>query len=109
MAKRIFVPAGAFEDIRALIRLSAEQLEALVQLFALPDSVSAQRKKFVDTIAETLKIPHHVAQSVVMVCHFVLLAMEETRGRDANVVRDIIDDVREFLAERAPDTERQEL
>lgn len=96
MAKHLILPKSAFKDVRSLLRLDASQLRALEELFATPECISPTSPAFVQKVSERLRLDATSAESVSLVCQFLLTVVEE--GHPA---AEVLDDVREFVAQNA--------
>ncbi|MEX0702015.1 MAG: hypothetical protein WD069_07960 [Planctomycetales bacterium] len=103
MAKRLVFPIAASADVLALVRLTPQQLRQLVELFSTADSAHPLRAEFINSIAETLRLPVSDARSVVAVLHCLLIPRDDSQHPDPAYARDLIDDLREFVDQQAPD------
>ncbi len=103
MVKRVDLPPDALDDVCTLVRLSADQLTALVELFSTAESAFPLTETFIAKVAEELRVSIEDARSVVVVCHFILLH-SEAQG-DEGFISDVLRDVREFLENSLPKDE----
>jgi hypothetical protein len=101
MPKHLILPKVAFKDIKALLRLDIDQLRALANLFATPECISPTSPGFIQKVADRLRLDTPSASSIGLVCQFLLSVVEE-----GHPVSEILDDVREFVANTAPSDEK---
>jgi hypothetical protein len=99
--KHLILPKSASRDVRSLLRLDTDQLRALRHLFATPESIPPTSTGFIQKVAEQLHLDTPGAKSIVVVCQFLLTVVEE--GHPAS---EIVDDIREFVAQADPAEER---
>lgn len=102
MPKHLMLPKNAYKDVKPFLQLDAEQLRALATLFATAESVSATDSGFLQKVSERLRLPRPAAESVVLVCQFFL-----TVAQDGHSASEILDDVREFVAQTAPSQDKE--
>jgi hypothetical protein len=94
VAKHLFLPKTAMEDIAPLLRLDEEKLRALAECFASSDSILPSRPGFVQKVANRLPIALGDAESIVVVCNFLLSVVDE-----GNPYQEVLDDLREFVVQ----------
>lgn len=110
MAKRMIVPAEAMDDIRRLLLLQPQQLNALAGLFELAEAAFPLRTKFINRVAETLNVAIETARSVVVVVHFLLLRRNQDSAAEfSKVASDIWGDIRDYIAGKTDLVDRQAL
>lgn len=109
MLRCLRVPPGALDDIRELILLDRDQLQNLDRLFSMARSASPLKNEFVSEVAESLHISVARAQSIVVVCHLLLLAPEDTEQVSEDRARDVIDDLKDFIGEHEVEADRPKL
>lgn len=95
--KHLILPKSAFKDVRSLLRLDEEKLHVLGDLFATSDSISATSTDFIQKVAQRLGLDAAAVHSAVIVCQFLLTVVE-----DDHPPKEVLDDVREFVALNAP-------
>ncbi|HKW86291.1 MAG TPA: hypothetical protein VJM82_04400 [Nitrospiraceae bacterium] len=96
MARHLALPKSAFEDVKSVIRLDADKLRALADFFGTAASIRPSSPDFVRNVAERLDLDMPTAESIVLVCQFLLTVVEE-----GNPSQEILNDVREFVAQHA--------
>jgi hypothetical protein len=92
VGRHVILPKTALDDVAALVQLHGQQLRALADCFASPESVSATSPEFIQRVSDRLKIGSEKAEMVVLVCQFLLTVVE-----DGNPVREVLDDVRGYI------------
>lgn len=96
MARHITLPSTAFNDVKSLLRLDEDKLRALGDLFSTSASIAPHAADFMREVTERLDIDTPTAESVVLVCQFLLTVVEE-----GNRPQDILNDVHEFVTQHA--------
>jgi hypothetical protein len=95
------LPKSAFRDVRQLLQLDEEKLRALDALFGTSESISPSSPGFIQKVGNRLHLETSAVQSIVLVCRFLLTVVEE-----GHPPREIVDDVREFVSQNAPNDEK---
>lgn len=93
---RLILPKAASTDVKAFLRLEDEKLQALAELFSTAASISPHRPEFIRDVAKRLRLDHPTAESVVLVCQFLLSCVEGGSRPD-----DILNDLQEFVTQHA--------
>lgn len=93
---RLILPSNAFDDVSALLRLDEEQFRALIELFGKPASI-VPNADFMQEVATRLHLDTSTAESIVLVCQFLLTVAEDGDPR-----AEILKDLREFVVRNAP-------
>ena len=101
MPRHVILPKNAFKDVKSLIRLEGDKVRALDELFATSASISPSRPEFVRRVSDQLRIEVPTAESVVLVCQFLLTVVEE-----GHPPAEILNDVREFVVQYASPEEK---
>lgn len=101
VARHLILPKSAFKDVKSLIRLEEENLRALGDLFGTAASLTPHSPEFIRQVAERLGLDTPTAESIILVCQFLLTVVEE-----GNPPPEILNDVREFLAQFASPEEK---
>jgi hypothetical protein len=99
--RHLMLPKTAFKDVKSVLRLEVEKLRALDALFATSASISPSRPEFIRRVSEKLTLDSLTAASVVLVCQFLLTVAE-----GGHAPAEILDDVREFVAQFSSPEER---
>jgi hypothetical protein len=95
VAKHLFLPKTAMDDIAPLLRLDDAKLRALADCFASSDSILPSRPGgFVQKVANRLPIGLDAAESIMVVCNFLLSVVDE-----GNPFQEVLDDLREFVVQ----------
>ena len=109
MAKRMIVPAEAMDDIRRLLLLQPNQLDALAGLFELAESAFPLRTKFINRVAEALVVDIETARSFVVVVHFLVRKNQDAAADVSQVASEIWSDIRDYIAGKTDLVDRQPL
>lgn len=83
---------------RSLLRLGGERLRVLADLFGTSRSAPAHGDEFVHEMAQRLGLDRPTAESIALVCQFLLTVVES-----GHAPGDILRDVRDFVTENAPE------
>src|SRR5437016_4828942 len=73
---RLVLPKAAFKDVRAFLRLDITQFRALDELFSSAASIAPRRPEFISDVAKQLQADEVTAESVVLVCQFLLTVVD---------------------------------
>jgi hypothetical protein len=98
---RLILPKTAFKDVKSFLRLEEGKLRALEELFGTPASIATRRPEFIREVAKQLHLDIPTTDSVVLVCQFLLTVVEE-----GNPPEEILNDLREFVAQHASPEEK---
>jgi hypothetical protein len=107
MVRRVRFPTEALDDISVLLRLTNQQFQTLDKLFSSGESAFPLRNPFVEKVASELSVSSDEAGSIVAVCHFLL--RDDDALDDASFVDEMLVDLREFLEQNLPESERESL
>jgi hypothetical protein len=94
--RRLTLPSAAFQDVQSLLRLDEEKLRTLADLFGTSASINPHTPDFIRKVTERLQLDTPTVESIVLVCQFLLTVVEQ-----GNPPQDILNDVREFVAQHA--------
>lgn len=98
--RHLILPRSAFKDVKAVLRLEEEKLRTLGDLFGTSASLSPRSPEFIREVSERLRLDIPTAESVVLVCQFLLAVVE-----GGNSPSEIVNDVREFISQYATSEE----
>lgn len=104
MPRHLSLPESAFEDVEALLRLSGEKTQILAELFGSAESITPRKSDFIQKLTARLEVDEATAESVSLVCQFLLTVVERGHPPD-----EILQDVREFVAKYAQGDEKTEI
>jgi hypothetical protein len=99
--RHLILPKSAFKDVKTLLRLEEEKVRTLGELFGTPASISPRSPDFIREVSERLRLDAPTVESIILVCQFLLTVVEE-----GNPPQEILNDVREFVAQYATAEER---
>jgi hypothetical protein len=101
MPRHLILPKSAFKDVKSLLRLEGGKLRALDELFATSASISPSRPEFTRLVSDRLRVDAPTAESVILVCQFLLTVVEE-----GHPPAEILNDVQEFVVQHASPEEK---
>jgi hypothetical protein len=97
----LILPKSAFKDVKSLLRLEEDKLRVLGELFGTSASIAPRSPEFIREVSERLHLETPTVESIILVCQFLLTVVEE-----GNPPQEILNDVREFIAQYASPEER---
>jgi hypothetical protein len=95
--RRLTLPGSAFQDVQSLLRLDEEKLRTLADLLGTSASTTPHTPDFIRKATERLHLDTPTVESIVLAYQFLRTVVEE-----GNPPRDILNDVRELVAQHAP-------